>query len=93
MKLSKEEAIDVVLDDHEDWKSISETMVDQRRWETDYEGIFQHIPTGKHYSVEYSKGSTECQDTELFYDDEVEFLEVVEREVMVKTWVAVKDDN
>ena len=89
MKLSKEKAINVVWEDHEDWKSISETMVDQRRWETDYEGIFQHIPTGKYYSVDYSKGSTECQETELFYTDEVEFQEVELKEVTVKQWVKV----
>lgn len=82
MKLNKEEARNVVWEDHDDFKMIENEMVNQRRWETDFECVVQQISTGKYYSVEYSKGSTEQQDVRPFeYDDEVEFTEVEPYEV------------
>lgn len=90
MKILKEEAELIVGEDHEDWKLVEEEIVDQRRWVTVFDGVFLHKPSGKHYSVEYEKGSTECQDdTEYFYGDEIDFQEVELKEVVTKAWVAV----
>lgn len=89
MKILKKCALDIVRDRHEDWEMIEEEIVDQRRWVTVYEGIFKHNPSGKFYSVDYEKGSTECQESEYFYDDEIEFTEVEQKEVLTKVWVKV----
>ena len=89
MKILKEGAIQIVREDHEDWDRIEERIVDQRRWVTVFEGIFKHMPSGKHYSVSYEKGSTECQDSEYFYGKEIEFQEVEQKEIVTKAWVAV----
>lgn len=89
MKIPKEEAERIVGHDHEDWKFVEEEIVDQRRWVTVFDGVFLHKPSGKHYSVSYEKGSTESQETEYFYGDEIEFQEVELKEVITKVWVAV----
>ena len=89
MKLSPEDARDIVWDDHEDWERITTEITGQTRWEVWRSGVFKHIPTNKHYSVEWGVGATEMQDTQPFeYEKWVEFVEVVEKEVMVKQWVA-----
>lgn len=87
--ISKEEAEQIVNEDHENWQLISETIEGQSRWSTHYSGIFKHIPTNKHYEVSYSRGSTEQQDQDLFYEDNIDFFEVEEKEVIVKKWVRI----
>lgn len=90
LTIPKKEAENIVNEYHHDWESISKTIKDQSRWSTRYSGIFKKISTNKHYKVSYSKGSTENQEyQDLFYDDNIEFLEVEEREVLVKQWVAI----
>lgn len=89
MKILKEEAELIVGEDHDDWKLVYEEIVDQRRWVTVFDGVFLHKPSGKHYSVSYEKGSTECQDSEYFYGAEIDFQEVESKEVVTKAWVAV----
>ncbi len=89
LTVPKDIAEQIVYEDHDDWEKIEETIVDQTRWNTHYEGIFRYIPTNRFYKIGYSKGSTECQDTDLFYKDEVEFYEVELKEVVVKKWMVV----
>jgi len=90
MKLTAEEAREIVWGDHEDWREVESTIIDQTRWEVIREGVFKHIPTDKHYSVCWGIGATEQQDTGPFeYEKEVEFEEVVQKEVVVKQWVGV----
>jgi hypothetical protein len=90
MKLTPEEARDVVYEDHADWRMVKGTKhpVDQRRWSVDYEAIFLHQPSGKFYEFGWSQGATESQDERAYeYEDSVEVVEVVEREVTIKQWV------
>jgi len=87
---SKEEAIDIVTDNHDDFTCVEETIQDQSRWNTYFKGIFINNKTNKHYSVIYGRGSTECQESELFYTDEVIFTEVELKEVITKEWVKVE---
>jgi len=91
MKLTSEEACNVIWGDTEDWKPASDKNIDgTSRWSVFMSQVFEHIPTGKFYLFEWSKGATECQDEDPFeYVDEVEPSEVVEKEVTVKKWVAV----
>lgn len=92
MTLTRQEARDVVYDDHNDWEKVKDTekIVDQRRWTTMLEAVFLHKPTGKHYAIFWEVGSTEQQEQSPFeYDDPV-LTEVEEKEVLVKQWVNVK---
>ena len=87
MKLSKTEAEDIVYEEHEYWIKIEEKIVGQSRWTTNYSGIFKHIPSERFFKVWYSRGSTEYQETDLFCNDEVEFIEVELKEVLITQWV------
>jgi len=92
MKLSPGEARRIVYEDHENWEKVknSENIVDQTRWSTIYEAVFQHLETNKFYQFCWSSGSTEEQCEAPFeYDDEVIVNEVVEKEIIVKKWVKI----
>ena len=87
MKLSKDEARDVIWDDHEDWREIESNVIDNNRWSIVHKGVFKHTPTNKYYSVNWRTGATEMQDERPFeYEDEIEFVEVEQVEVVVKQW-------
>lgn len=91
MKLTPDEARDVVFDCHEDWKCVDGPNTNgHSRWSVRYEGVYQHIPTNKHYLFEWSKGATESQDEQAFqYDKEVEPKLVERKAVTVMQWVEV----
>lgn len=69
--------------------AIEEKIIDQRRWSTVYEIIFEH--EGKFYETSYSCGSTESQDERPWeYDgDEIECTEVHKVEKVIKVWAPV----
>ena len=90
MKLKSEDARMIVYDDHLDWKEVDGTrkVVGKRRWCDETWAVFQHTPSGKHYSVEWDADSTEMQDTAPFdCVSEVEFTEVEFREVTENQWL------
>lgn len=87
--IPKEEAENIVNENHEDWELIKEFFDSKSRWSIIYSGIFKNIPTNKHYEVSYKRGATEQQDQELFNNNKITFLEVEEKEVMVKKWVRI----
>lgn len=90
LKLKPEEARRVVWEDTDAWDTVEEEIIDKTRWSIIKEGIFFNKKTNKHYRVSWSIGATESQDELPFeYDKEVEFIEVVEKEVVVKKWVAL----
>ena len=91
MKLSKEDARDMIRNGLEDWDMVqnSEKIVDQRRWVTVFEAIFEHKPSGKFYSMSWEAGSTEGQDEQPFEYYEPELIEVELKEVIVKEWKPV----
>ena len=72
MKLTKEEATDVVWSCSDDWQEVSNTkeIVDQRRWATTHREIFLHIPTQDTYEFVWDTGSTEMQDEQPFENEE-----------------------
>ena len=51
MQLTREEAADIVDDDHDDWETEEKHIVETSRWSIIEEGIFKHIPSGKFYSL------------------------------------------
>ena len=90
MQLTKDEALDVLYGDHEDWEEIERQMVDTSRWSIHYEGIFRHIPSKKYYSMCWSVGATEQQDEGPFEYEEPELREVEQYDKIVKSWRSVK---
>jgi hypothetical protein len=86
--IPKEEAELIVYQDHEDFEDIkgTEEITDQGRWDTSFTKVIKQLSTGQLYSIDWSKGSTECQDGQvMFYDDTVELIEVhlVEKTILV----------
>lgn len=102
MKLSAEEARDVIWGDSEDWKAVSDKQIeDQRCWVTVFSRVFQrvtvfsrvfqHIPSGKYYEFCWEKGSTEYQEQQPFeYEEFVEPVEVHKVAVTVEKWMPVE---
>ena len=90
MKITREQGRDLAFDNLNGWKRTQDRLIDQRRWVTTHEGIFQHAESGRHYRLLYDIGSTECQDdyTPFEYDDPV-LVEVELREVVRSEWVEV----
>lgn len=86
MKLTKKEGRSIVYEDHEDWTKIEEKVFDTDRWTISYDGVFKHIPSGKHYSLYWSVGATEQQDQSPFEYDEPEPVEVHAVQKMVTVW-------
>jgi hypothetical protein len=85
------EALFEVLDGSDEYKEISNKIIDHSRWSVIHELIFQVVSTGKYYRTDYSVGATESQDeTPWQYDgDEIECDEVVPVEKTVITYVKV----
>ena len=87
MKLTGDEAREIVWECNEDWEQIEYELVDNNRWSLHYEGVFKHIPTEKYYKFEWSKGATEYQDEKPFqYTKEVIPVEVHSVEKTVQVW-------
>lgn len=94
IELTKQEAIEISWEDcdPEVYKIVqSPKRVGERRWEDDYEVVFEHIPSGKFYALYFSRGKTEMQETLPFeYDREpIKPTEVRKVEVTVTKWEAV----
>lgn len=90
MKLTKDEACDIVCDDHDDWITVETNIVDNSRWSIMLEGIFQHGPTGKFYQLSWNVGATEQQEETPFEYYDPEPVEVHQVEKMVKVWESVE---
>ena len=91
MKLTGDEAREIVWECNKDWEQIEYDLVDNNRWSLFYEGVFKHIPTGKYYKFEWSKGATEYQDEKPFqYTKEVIPVEVHSVEKTVQVWEVVQ---
>ena len=94
MRLTEQEARNVVWDDSEDWENVAgtEEIVDQRRWVTVRSVIYKHTPTQKYYQFFYERGSTEnVGDIKPFEGDKFyEPLEVELKKVEVEKWIPVK---
>ena len=90
MQLTSEEGRRIVQDEHEDWKPVSEEeIVDTRRWVVQLVQVFQHLPSGKHYQLCWSRGATEEQDERPFEYYTPEPVEVIKKEIRVMRWVIV----
>ena len=88
MKLSGEEARNIVYDLDALWKRATKNVVEETtRWSIIKSAVFQHLPSGKFYEFWWSQGATETQDEAPFeYDDEYEPVEVVQKIVKRVIW-------
>lgn len=85
----KQTLLDILWRETDDYKTISNEIIDHSRWSVIHELIFQAIATNKYYRVEYAVGATESQDeTPWQYDgDEIECEEVVPVEQTVTVYI------
>lgn len=85
MKLSKEEACDIINDDHEEWDTIEIKTDSNSRWSIHKSGVFKHLSTNKFYELEWSEGATENQEERPFQYSDPDPIEVrpVEKTVIV----------
>ena len=91
MKLTRKEARNIVQADHQDWVLVPDTMAltGQHRWTIDYVAVFQHVPSGRYYSLRWTEGATEMQDQDPFDYEDPNPVEVQQVERTVKVWEPV----
>lgn len=66
------------------FEMVQSELVDTSRWSNIHEVVYKDLDSGKFYSSTYSVGATECQDERPYENDgdEIEFTEVVPKEVI-----------
>lgn len=85
---NKQELLDMDLP----YAAIQDNIIDNTIWSIYHEIVFEY--DGQYYKTNYSVGATEYQDESPWeYDDEIECIEVEEKEVLVKQWVEVVRKN
>ncbi|NIN67529.1 MAG: hypothetical protein GTO63_23065, partial [Anaerolineae bacterium] len=65
IELTKQEAIEISWEECDPalYKIVqSPTRVGERRWEDEWEVVFEHVPSGKFYRLCFTRGKTECQE-------------------------------
>ena len=87
-KLTKEEVEEIFHDDHDDYELVKEgEWVSEGKYEF-CDNTFKDAD-GTHWCVSASRAGSYFTDWEYGYEDEI--IEVEEKEVTVKEWVAVED--
>jgi hypothetical protein len=91
MELSREDARQVIWDEHPDWSMAPDTkrLVDHRRWYVIYEAVFCHKPTNLHYRLQWPIPATESQEMDAFEYSDPEPVLVEQKEVIALAWVPV----
>lgn len=90
MRLTQEQAQELVHCGLDGFDTIETTLVGNGRWTLSYDLVVMHIESGKYYKVNYKVGATEKQDVEPFeYDDYVDLIEVRPVEVVKIEYVPV----
>lgn len=93
MNITKQEAKDIIYDDHEDWNLVEKSVIGTTRWSAMYIGYFLHSPTNTTYKLEWQEGLTESQDERPFDYTEPELVEVVQRPKTIMVWVPVENQR
>ena len=90
MKTTPQDASDIVYDDHPDFETIEDKIIDTTRWDIVSTIVILEKATGKFFTVDYRTGATECQDTRPFDDmSEVDWQEVKPVEKMITVYEKV----
>lgn len=84
-----EEARSIVNEEHEDWALVEGKMVHHHKQIGSFKDIFLHIPSGKHYSFEYDRGTGDwCEPAPYEWDSNPTAVEVNQVVVTTTEWVA-----
>jgi hypothetical protein len=85
LSLSVEEACELISDDLDGFKVVSDEIEDTHRWSISHRVVVQRLSDGKYFSDYYSVGATESQDESPFEYEPPNFIEVfpVEKTVIV----------
>lgn len=83
LKLTQQEAQNIVNEDHEDFHVIKDDITSTGRWTIYKDAIVKRISDGKLFKTSYSVGATESQDQYAYDYDEPIFKEVIPKEVVV----------
>lgn len=83
--LTKDEARNIVWEDSKEFKTISNEIVDTRRWSNVHDIVIQRLSDGKYFADGYSVGATEMQDESPYEYSDPDFTEVfpVEKTIIV----------
>jgi len=92
MKVTKEQAQNIIWEDEEDWELVYDNIEDTSRWSEFHEIVCLHKPTGKYYMSSYSQGLTECQDESPWDYDEPKFTQCWPKEVTVTQYTKEKPE-
>lgn len=77
LKMTKEQARQILWEDTDDFIIIQDEQVDSTRWSAHHDLVVQRKEDSKFFRAGYSVGLTEQQDERPWeYEDEVEFVEV-----------------
>jgi hypothetical protein len=88
LKFTPREGREIVWGDDERFVTISNEIVDTRRWTLTKRLIVKRVSDGKFFETFYSKGATEMQEEKPFeYDKEAEFNEVKEIQKTITDYV------
>jgi len=85
LKLTAEEAREIIWGDSDEFKVVSDTITGLSRWSVKHKLIIQRLSDNKFFASNYSRGATEIQDEQPYeYGDPV-FEEVfpVEKNIIV----------
>ena len=91
MKLSAEEATDIVHGKLVEWTRVWQGFIKHKRWQVVFEDTYQH--DGKYYAVTVPWPATEMQEGQEMFYGEVEFTEVRQTEKTVTDWVPVETEG
>ena len=87
LKLTAEEARDIISGDHDDFKVITDKILENSRWSILHLVTIQRISDGLFFQDSYSEGATEQQDESPWEYTEPAFYEVVATPVTVTKYV------
>lgn len=74
--LTKEEAQEILFDDHEDFEIIEDVIENTSRWSENHRIVVKRVSDGKFFEDFYSCGATEIQDESPYEYSEPNFTEV-----------------
>jgi len=86
IKLTKEEAEEIIYDDNEEYCNIKEIHHDSGRWTASMEKIVKRKKDNKLFSIGYQQGLTEMQDGIEIFDPELIEVEEIPVTVISYDW-------
>ncbi len=90
LTLTKEEAREVIWEDHDDFDLVRDDLVDTSRWSEIHDVVIKRLSDGKFFMDSYSVGATEMQDESPWEYSDPNFVEVVPVEKTVIVYEKVK---